>query len=186
MDAFVRLKDGCTLFMEIREKLMTTAKNGGRVSTRWWSQLRMKWSKVNSPESMLKVKVASDEVPAALVQALARATSSNTRDRTNQPLLSWLASVREIPSQKAVIGIFRHSLSCHPSGKHLQTCIGIIKLCARLKLYQTYPLECQAMHEHWDASLCSWLAQLRKSGLKDSVFMDQNIEVTSMVCRALR
>ena len=37
------------------------------------------------------------------------------------------------------------------------------------------------MVEHWDAALCSWLRQLQIAGLKDSAFMEQDLEVVSLV-----
>ena len=180
VEGFVRQKNGLTLFLEIRLAMIQSTISGGRLGTNVLGALRMKWSQINSPESLLRVKNPSDAVPATLITALDTATSTNTRLRTSQPLLSWLSCVSTQPSQKAMIGLFRHSLSKHPSCRHLNVCIHLMKMVARLQLHFVYPEECKCMVEHWDAALCCWLRQLQIAGLKDSAFMDQNVEVVGL------
>ena len=182
VDCYVRLVNGQTLHAEIKNGMEEAHKSGHRLSSRWWSQLRLKWTRVSSPESMLTVTNATDFVSTQLIQCLAKATSSNTRERTSQPLQAWLCSVADGGvSQKALIGLFRHSLSCHPSGRHLATVINIVKAVSRLRLYERFPRECQAMSEHWDCALCSWHSVQKKAGIKDNIFMDQNLEFAALV-----
>ena len=109
------------------------------------------------------------------------AATLNTRTRSSLPLISWLASVASIPPQKALIGLFRHSLSKHPSsGVHLNVAIAMMKMVSRLGVKR----ECGAMTEHWDVTCCAWLSSLSKSGLREDVFLDQHLEVCSLIINA--
>ena len=37
------------------------------------------------------------------------------------------------------------------------------------------------MTEHWDATGCSWLGSVAKAGLKEEIWVDQNLEVLALV-----
>ena len=56
-----------------------------------------------------------------------------------------------------------------------------MKLVARLRLQERFRVEYEAMQWHWDCAVCNLLGQLSRAGLKDDVFMDQHMEVTSLV-----
>ena len=185
VDCFVRLIDGKCLLDHIKLKKAACKAEGKRIATAWWQATRVKWSRATSPDSALVVKNAGDSVPQALVGALTTACSSNTRVRSSVPLIGWLQTQVAPPSQKALIGVFRHSLSMHPSTRHLQTVIGIMKLVAKLKLVTVYSTECAAMVGHWDCALSQWLSQASRSGLKDDVWMDNHGDCTTLVCNAL-
>ena len=184
VDAFVRLVNGQSLFTEIKKKKIETAALSQRIPTSWWTSLRLKWQRAISPEFALTVKNPSDIVPGALITALGTATSPNTRVRSPTPLISWLTSCSQLPSQKAIVGLFRHSLSQHPSGKHLSTVVTIMKLCARLHSDTTYRPEHEAMISHWDQALCGFLGQLSRAGLKDETFLEQNVDIAGLVLSA--
>ena len=145
----------------------------------------MKWQKINSSESLLVVANQAEEVPNNSLLALQTCTSTNTRTRSSVPLVSWLSSCAAVPPQKAIVGLFRHSLSKHPSsGGHHNTAISIMKMVARLQVPAKFPHECAAMYCHWDVTCCSWLSSLCKSGLCEDVFLDQNLEVCALVINA--
>ena len=142
----------------------------------------MKWQRASRPEAGLAVKNPADPVPESLVCAFGTACSSNTRVRSPVPLLGWLQTQISPPCQKALIGFFRHSLSQHPSTRHLQTVIGIMKFVAKLRLQQKKPSECACMVVHWDCALVDWLSQASRGGLKEDVWMDNHSECTTLVC----
>ena len=182
VDAYVRRIGNATLFSEIRHGKVAAAKSGKRLSTVWWSNLRLKWQRINSPESLLTITNSNEPVPTSLVQALQAATSSNTRQRSALPLISSLATVASCPGQKATVGLYRHSLSkCPSSGAHLNTAIGLMKMVARLRVHVAYPRKSGAMHDHWDVSCCAWLSSVTRQGLKEETFLDQNLEVCSLI-----
>ena len=138
VDCCVRMVMGLTLFGEIKEKELASVVSGQRITTAWWHQLRLKWQRVNAPEVSLSVKNPSDYVAPPLITALTTAVSTNTRLRSAQPLLSQLTSQSSPLSQKAVVGLFWHSLSQHPSTKLLTSVIHIMKVVARLRLQELF------------------------------------------------
>ena len=185
VDAYVRRIGNFNLFEEIIDAKEQAKKHKSRLSTSFWSNLRMKWVKINSAESLLVVANQAEEVPRNLLLALQTCTSTNTRTRSSVPLVSWLSSCAAVPPQKAIVGLFRHSLSKHPSsGGHLNIAIAIMKMVARLRVPGKFPHECGVMFCHWDVTCCSWLSSVCKSGLREDVFLDQNLEVCSLVINA--
>ena len=181
VDCFVRLIGGKSLFDEIKAKKLQTTAEGKRLGSAWWHALRQRWQRINSPEAGLVVKNKADTVSPTLISALTTATSSNTRLRTSAPLISWLQQQIAAPSQKALIGLFRHSLSMHPSTRHLQTVIHIMKMVSKLKLVQKNPEECSSLSIHWDVAMVNWLSQASRAGLRDDVFLDQHLECVALV-----
>ena len=88
VDAYVRKIGNFNLFEEIIDAKEQAKKHNSRLSTSFWSNLRMKWQKINSAESLLVVANQAEEVPKQLLLALQTCTSTNTRTRTSVPLVS--------------------------------------------------------------------------------------------------
>ena len=157
---------------------------GKRIPSSWWLAHRLRWAKITSPEASLIVSDGTQQVPAALVAALTTATSTNTRLRSSAPLIGWLQQLHQVPNQKSTCGIFRHSLSQHPSSRHLTTVIAIMKMVAKLRVQNVHATECSAMSPHWDQALTSWLTSSARAGSREDVWLENQLEVAALVLNA--
>ena len=181
VDFYVRQRNGVTCIGEIRDKVEWSIATGKRISGQWWTAHRARWQQVTHPEMQLNVRTAAEPVDPGLVTALSLATSPNTRLRTTEKLLSWLASQASPPNQKSLCGVFRHSVSASPGTRHLAVCVAVMKFAARLNLPRVFPSECAAMQAHWDSTLCNHLSKVSKGGVRTEVWLDQNMQIVILV-----
>ena len=183
VDAYVRKdSDGKTLFDCICMAKADAFKNKRRLCTAWWSALRLKWDIASSASALFKVDNPAETVPAGLINALTTSTSSNTRVRTPVPLLSWLNATATAPNQKSIIGLFRHGVSKHPAtSTHMNVCIAIMKFCSRLNVATSFKKEVSVMSEFFDTTACCWLQSIVRSGMREEVWLKQNLEVLCLV-----
>ena len=181
VDFYVRQQNGQTCIGEMREKVEWAIAEGKNISHQWWMAHRARWQMVTHPEMQLSVRTPTELVEASLVQALSMATSPNTRIRSNEKLLSWLASQTSPCNQKSLVGVYRHSLSAHPSTRHLAVCVGVMKFAARLNLQRIFVQECGAMQAHWDSTLCHHLSKVSKGGVRTTVWLAQNMQIVGLV-----
>ena len=107
IDTDVRMLDCMTLRMEIRLHNFRELQERQIVTATLWNNLRAKWARVYSPESLLRVKVPGEAVDTALMSALDKARTRNTKIRSSAPLISWLCTAKTAPNQKTVVGLFR-------------------------------------------------------------------------------
>ena len=70
VDAYVKKMNGLSLFETIRNGKEVCLKNGTRLSSTWWSNLRLKWCRAINASALLVVKISSEVVPPPLVAAL--------------------------------------------------------------------------------------------------------------------
>ena len=182
IDTDVRLIDGLTMRQELRLHKQEALASNRRLSTTFWRNFRTRWARVNSPAALLTVKVKSEPIDPLLISALDRARTSNTRLRSSTPLLSWLTNFKGEPNQKTLIGVYKHSLSSHPSaGKHLIQVLAIMRWSAKFGAKVLFVEEAKAMTSHWDLGLLAHLATMTKAGMTISKFIEVNVEILKLV-----
>ena len=182
IDTDVRQVNGETMRQDLRAAKYKTLLAKQRLSTIFWTNFRGKWARVNSPESLLTVKTASEPVDGDLMAGLDKARSSNTRLRTPALLLGWLGSSKKQPNQKTLVGLLKHSLSAHPScGKHLQQVIAIMKYVKKWEAPTHFGDECKVMHGHWDAAMLAQASLMSRAGMTAKVFVESNVELCGLV-----
>ena len=182
VDTDVRMIDNKTLRMDLREGKMWALANKARLTTAWWAAKRLKWQRVNSPQSLLAVANPSEPIAPGLEASLSLARSTNTKERTSAPLLAWLQSYKERPNQKSLAGLLKHALSKHAGApSHLPVVLAIMKFCGRLRLHVHNPNEMSALKAHFDTALVSHMQNMGKNGFNSRKFMELVGDVLHLV-----
>jgi len=185
VDTDVRKIGKLTLRQEIREKKIESLASKTRISTSWWSQLIVKWNRVNSPSSQLVVKDANGVVDPNLIAALGVARSHNTKTRSAASLHAWLAAATSRPNQKELVGLLKHALSKHPAASnHCNTVIMVMRYVKRLQLRAHFPPEIAVMHHHFDAALVAQMGSMTKAGMAPAKYLEVIADISDLVISA--